>query len=174
MQILLLSLAVSSANTTSGGIVYGMEKHKRIAIWAIVEAIANLALSLVLVRRMGIVGVAWGTAIPSVTVELLLWPSYVCKLLNMRTRTYIWQVWIRTTLGVVPFGLGCLLVERFWPVHSLAAFFGQIALLLPLFPLTLALIFRREIMAQAPGWIQRWRVSRRVRNEYQPSTTAVS
>ena len=33
MQILLLSLVFSTANTTSGGIVYGMEKHKRIAIW---------------------------------------------------------------------------------------------------------------------------------------------
>ena len=34
MQILLLSVVFSSANTTSGGIVYGMEKHKRIALWA--------------------------------------------------------------------------------------------------------------------------------------------
>ena len=51
-----------------------MEKHKRIALWAIGEAVANFALSIILVRRIGIYGVAWGTTIPSVIVELFLWP----------------------------------------------------------------------------------------------------
>ena len=79
MQILLLSVVFSSANVTSGGIVYGMEKHKRIALWAMVEGAANLILSIILVRRIGIYGVAWGSAIPSVIIELLLWPTYISE-----------------------------------------------------------------------------------------------
>src|ERR1700746_3820352 len=47
MQILLLSVVFSSANTTSAGIVYGMEKHKRIALWATAEGAANLILSVI-------------------------------------------------------------------------------------------------------------------------------
>ena len=70
MKILLLSVVFSSANSTSGGIVYGMEKLKRVTLWGYHEAIANLTLSVILVRRIGIYGVAWGTTIPSVIIEI--------------------------------------------------------------------------------------------------------
>ena len=109
MQILLLSVVFSSANVTSGGIVYGMEKHKRIALWAIGEAAANFILSVILVRRIGIYGVAWGSAIPSVIIELLLWPTYISKLVQIPLRTYLWQAWVRTTLVAIPFAMACAL-----------------------------------------------------------------
>src|SRR3984893_2506291 len=155
MQILLLSLVFSSANTTCGGIVYGMEKHKRIALWAIGEGIANLALSIILVRRMGIYGVAWGTTIPSVLIELLLWPRFICKLVVIPVRIYLWQTWFRTALGIIPFGLACALAERYWPAHNLLVFFLQIAIMLPLIPLPLALVFRNEAAVQLRKWKKR-------------------
>ncbi|MGH9502231.1 MAG: lipopolysaccharide biosynthesis protein [Terriglobales bacterium] len=174
MQILLLSVLFASANTTSGGVVYGMEKHKRIAFWAIGEAIANFVLSIVLVRRIGIYGVAWGTAIPSVIIELLLWPRFICKLVEMRVRTYLWQTWFRTMLGVVPFALGCVLTERYWPTRNLMIFFLQIAALLPLFPLTLALIFRSEVSMKVREWKKkRRRALDRLNHECEASTTTV-
>ena len=105
MQILLISVVLGSANTTSAGIVYGMEKHKRIAFWAIGEAVANLVLSVILVRKIGIYGVAWGTAIPSILIELLLWPGYVSRLVEIPVRTYLWQTWARTGLAIIPFAL---------------------------------------------------------------------
>jgi O-antigen/teichoic acid export membrane protein len=173
LEILLLSMVFSSAITTASGIAYGLEKHKRVAFWAIGEAVANLTLSIVLVRRMGIYGVAWGTAIPSVIVEIVLWPHYICKLLSISVKNYLWQAWGRTALAVVPFSLGCVVIERFWPVHNLAFFFLQIALLLPLVPLALVLVFRKEVMKQGKGWIKSWRTSKQLNEEYE-STTAVS
>ncbi len=152
MKILLLSVLFASANTTSVGIVFGMAKHKRIAFWAIGEAVANLTLSVILVRRMGIYGVAWGSAIPSVFCELVLWPAYVSKLLSIPLRTFLWQTWIRTGLAAVPFTLACVAAERFWPVHTLFMFFVQIAALLPLVPLSLWLMFRKEVVAQLRQW----------------------
>src|SRR5205814_6771558 len=125
MQILLLSVLFSSANVTSGGIVYGMEKHKRIAIWSIMEGVANLILSIILVRQIGIYGVAWGTAIPSVIIEALLWPTYICKLVSIPVRTYLWQAWGRTALTVIPFALACAVADRLWPAHNLPMFFLQ-------------------------------------------------
>ncbi len=172
MQILLLSVVFSSANTTSAGIAYGMEKHKRIAFWAMGEAAANLTLSIILVRQIGIYGVAWGSAIPSVIIEMILWPAYVSKLVAIPVRTYLWETWFRTALGVIPFGLACALAERFWPAPNLAVFFLQIAALLPLLPLTLALIFRKELVARARG-VKRSRTSDHRIDEYEPSTTTV-
>jgi O-antigen/teichoic acid export membrane protein len=152
MKILLLSVVFSSANATSGGIVYGMEKLKRVAFWAVAEAVANLTLSIILVRQIGIYGVAWGTTIPSVIIELLLWPRLVCRLVAMPVRTYLWQTWFRTALAVIPFAAGCAAAERFWPASHLPAFFLQIAALLLLLPPGIALIFRNELRAQVHRW----------------------
>ena len=171
MQILLISVVLGSANTTSAGIVYGMEKHKRIAFWAIGEAVANLVLSVILVQKIGIYGVAWGTAIPSIIIELLLWPGYVSRLVDIPVRTYLWQTWARTGLAIVPFALGCVLAERYWPARNLFVFFLQIAALLPLFPLTLAVIFRKGALAQAREWYRRRNVSNLPVKEYESVTT---
>jgi O-antigen/teichoic acid export membrane protein len=173
MRILLLSVLVASANTTSVGIVFGMAKHKRIAFWALGEAAANLTLSIILVRRMGINGVAWGSAIPSLFCELILWPAYVSKLLTMSVRTYLWQTWIRTTIAVIPFALACEAAEHFWHAPNLLVFFLQIAVMLPLVPLSLALMFREEVGQQWRRWKIRRRDAGRLNQEYQPSTTPV-
>ncbi|SRR6266567_950952 len=175
MQILLLSVVFNSANATSGGVVYGMERLKRIALWAIAEAVANLLLSVILVRHIGIYGVAWGTTIPSVVIELFLWPSYVCRLVTLPVRTYLWQTWFRTALGVVPFALACALAERFWPAPNLAIFFLQSAALLPLLPLALTLVFHNEFTVQVREWKKLRSLSSRSSDvdEYEPSKATV-
>src|SRR5262249_41796301 len=127
MRILLLSVAFTSANATSGGVVYGMEKLKRIALWAVSEAAANLLLSVILVRHIGIYGVAWGTTIPSLIIEVFLWPTYVCRLVALPLRTYLWQTWFRIGLAAVPFSLACAAAEQFWRAPNLPLFFLQIA-----------------------------------------------
>ncbi len=173
MQILLLSVVFSSANVTSGGIVYGMEKHKRIALWAIVEGAANFILSIILVRRIGIYGVAWGSAIPSVVIELLLWPAYICRLVQIPVRTYLWQAWIRTSLAVMPFALACAMAERFWPARNLAIFFLQIAALLPLLPLMFWIVFREEVEGRIRVWMNRRSSAQMLTQQYETETTTV-
>jgi O-antigen/teichoic acid export membrane protein len=172
LQILIFSMVFSSAITTAGGIVYGMDKHKQVAFWAIGEAAANLALSIILVRQIGIYGVAWGTAIPSVLVELLLWPRYICKILNIPVTNYLWQAWGRTSLAVVPFTAGCVLAEKYWPVHNLAAFFLQIVCLLPLVPLALAAVFGKGALNYGQNWLKQRRMQPRVSREYESSTVS--
>ncbi len=145
LRILLISLIASSGSAACGGIVFGLEKHRPVALWAILEGFTNLLLSILLVRRFGIYGVAWGTTVPSLFVELVLWPPYICRLLVISIREYLWQTWIRTGLAVLPFALGCCFTERFWPARNLAYFLAQIAAVLPLFALGLAAIYRKEI-----------------------------
>ena len=152
LQILLLSVAFSSANSTVCGIMYGMEKHKRLAIWGSIEAGANLLVSLILVRKMGIYGVAWGSAIPSVIIESFLWPRYTSKLIGLPVRTFLSQTWLRSSVVVVPFGLACILAERFWPAPNLLMFFLQIALLVPLVPMVTAIVFRAESLDLIRKW----------------------
>src|SRR5207244_336799 len=74
LQILLVAQAFAIANYTSFNIVCGLGKHKPVALMGLAEATANLVLSIVLVRQIGLEGVAWGTVIPSMAIHLLFWP----------------------------------------------------------------------------------------------------
>lgn len=47
-----------------------MGRHRVLASVLLLEGAVNLLLSLFLVRRMGIIGVAWGTAIPLACTSL--------------------------------------------------------------------------------------------------------
>jgi O-antigen/teichoic acid export membrane protein len=170
LRVLLLSLVACTGSAAACGIVYGMEKHRPVALWAILEGVANLGLSIFLVRRIGIVGVAWGTTIPSLFVELVLWPPYICRLVEISVAEYLWQSWIRTFLAAIPFSLGCYLAERYWPARNLAVFFMQIAVLLHLFPLALAVIFRSELVEQLRARFPKF-VPLMLSHEYESSTT---
>jgi O-antigen/teichoic acid export membrane protein len=58
---------------------------KKPAFFDLAQAIVNLALSIALVRAFGIVGVAWGTWIPLVLIELLVLLPYGMRQLRFRT-----------------------------------------------------------------------------------------
>jgi O-antigen/teichoic acid export membrane protein len=148
LQILLLAQLFAIANFTSGGIAYGMAKHRPVALWAAGEAIFNLVLSVLLVRLVGLEGVAWGTVIPALAIHMLLWPRYICKLLEVPVWSYLWQGWIRPGLAVIPFSIACCFADHFWIPHSLVSFFLQIAVMLPLFFLGFGICFWQEAYSQ--------------------------
>jgi O-antigen/teichoic acid export membrane protein len=147
LHILLPAQFFALANTTSTGIAYGVGKHRPIAFWAMSEGAANLTLSIWWVHTMGIEGVAWGTAIPSLIIHLLLWPPYVRKLVDIPAGEYLWQSWLRPILASIPYGVCCYFTDRFWTAPSLLKFFLQIAAILPIFAIGVWLCFWKEFSA---------------------------
>src|SRR5664280_1584002 len=114
------------ANRTAQAIAFGVEKHKMSAIWAIGEAVTNLALSIVLVHWYGIYGVAIGTMVPSLVVHLVLWPGYISKLVGLSYSEVVWKVWAPVYLSSVPFAIVTYVVNDRFPAHNLTVFFIQI------------------------------------------------
>jgi len=151
LQILLLAQVFSIANFTSGNIAYGLAKHRAFALSVLGESIGNLALSIFLVKQIGINGVAWGTVIPNLAVQLLFWPRYICSLLKIPVPHYLWQGWIRPGLALVPFGIACYLSDRFLTATHLFQFFLQIAAILPIFLISIVLCFWKELAWQMRG-----------------------
>jgi O-antigen/teichoic acid export membrane protein len=145
LRILLLTSLALAGNRVGGNIVFGLGKHKPFAIWQACEGVANLTLSIYLVRKIGIDGVAWGTVLPSLVSQLVLWPRYLSKLLGLSVWTYFRECWIRPALASAPFCLACLCADRYWGVTSMVHFFLQIAAFLPLIPLGIALFFWKEV-----------------------------
>jgi O-antigen/teichoic acid export membrane protein len=146
LQILLLSQVFTLANATSMNIVFGLAKHKRFAIWLAGEAVANITLSVFLARRIGIYGVAIGTMIPTLFVQIILWPRYICQVVGVPLWRYMFQGWVRPTLAVIPFGLLCFIADRYWLATKLIVFFGQIAIIVPVYLVFVALSFWKDIV----------------------------
>lgn len=69
-------------------VMYAMGTHGFYSKITIIEAIANLTLSVILVQYYGMVGVALGTAIPFFIIKLFVMPPYVCRQLKLSTLKY--------------------------------------------------------------------------------------
>lgn len=147
LQILLINLFLSIANGTASSIVMGIEKHGPLARYAIYEALLNLALSIALVKTIGLYGVAWGTAIAAVFIHVGFWPPYVRKVLGVPIRTYIWDGWGKVTLCSIPFAMVSAAADHYWHPTNLATFFGQILVTLPVYAVCVLAVFRRDIQA---------------------------
>ena len=143
--ILSIPLIFAFANRTAGSIAFGIEKHKTIAIWAIGEGIANLTLSITLVHWYGIYGVALGTMIPSLFVHLVLWPRYISTLVGLSYFEVVGKVWGPMLLSTLPFAIATYAIGLYFPAHNLATFMLQVIATLPVFLLTLALVFRTYV-----------------------------
>jgi O-antigen/teichoic acid export membrane protein len=145
LQILLLNYVLTTANVTGCNIAYGLAKHRPIMAWALIEAAVNLTLSILLARRIGVYGVAWGTAIAGVICNLLFWPRYIGCLVQISPGEYMWKAWWPAVLAVVPFACACWWEERHLTATSLPMFFLQLAWILPIVMLTSLLLWRRRV-----------------------------
>jgi O-antigen/teichoic acid export membrane protein len=158
LQILLISQFFTIANATAGQIAYGIDKHRSVATWAAIEAAFNLCLSLILVKTVGLNGVAWGTSISMSIIHLIFWPRYVKKELGIPIRTYLWEGWIKITLCAIPFAVTSMLVDRYMHASSLVRFFGQVLLTLPIYFLGVLIIFQKPMLSA----FRQWQASRMV------------
>ena len=106
LQILLIGYFFFLAQLIAHGILKGLSKHKILAILLSIEAVANLGLSLYLGPIWGIVGVALGTTIPLIIINVIAVPYFTCKELNTNYLNYMITSCLYPVLSVVLFYLG--------------------------------------------------------------------
>jgi O-antigen/teichoic acid export membrane protein len=102
LQILVLSLLVFlPVRGVALPILMGLGKPGAPAIGIVVTGLVNLALSLALVKPMGLPGVAIGTAIPNVIFAGFILRA-ACRELGVPVLEYVRYVIPRATLGAIP------------------------------------------------------------------------
>lgn len=131
LWILSLALMFVAGDQVATAIMLGISAHKTVVLMVCIVALLNLSLSIVLARTMGILGVAWGTTLPSLLASLLFWPWYLQRTLNLPIHDYLLSAWLRPALAVAPFGILTYSTEKIHPAANLLTFFLQIALILP-------------------------------------------
>ncbi len=132
LWILSLALGFAVAYQVVVVTMMGISKHAGLVPAFLVEAAANVGLSILWVNVYGIVGVAWGTAVPRLAACLLFLPWYVRRVLRVPIRRFYVETWVRPAAAIVPFALGSYAIERWWPASNLFEYFAQVGLALPL------------------------------------------
>jgi O-antigen/teichoic acid export membrane protein len=113
LLVLLFPVTFALAQAASPRILYGTAKHKPLAWVTLMESIANLILSIVLIRPFGIVGDAAGTAIPLTCTTLYFMPRHLCRLLNVPVRAFLREAYTLPLLLCLP-QVAVLLFMRHW------------------------------------------------------------
>jgi len=94
VQLLALTVMIRVGNATAQTLLKGAERHKLVAYTNVVTALANLGLSVVLARMIGLAGVAIGTLVPvSVSAIFILFPAGCRRVELPLTRALADAVW---------------------------------------------------------------------------------
>ncbi|HEU4689774.1 MAG TPA: oligosaccharide flippase family protein, partial [Vicinamibacterales bacterium] len=127
---LLAALVIVRMGThTARTVLMGTGQHKMVAVWSVVVALINLPLSIVLVRRYGLPGVAIGTLIPSTIVNLaVLFPAACRRIelpLSQALRDALWPtLWPAVLPCVMLFYMRPWIGTSVWRIVLAAAMAG--------------------------------------------------
>ena len=104
-------------------VLAGMAKHKVLAYLVFAEGLVNLLLSIILVRKMGLIGVAWGTVIPDLILTAVVIPWYTLGKLQLGLREYLVRGFVRPVISVLPvaglaFLFSMLVTTPSWPIFG--------------------------------------------------------
>jgi O-antigen/teichoic acid export membrane protein len=132
LTILAVRLACLGATGAAGNVMLGASRERAVAAVCIAEASITVASVLLLVGPFGLLGVAWGAAMPTVAAALLVWPWLLRESFGVEVRRYLIAGWARPAAALLPFAVATWLVEALWSPLSLLVFVGQVTMLLPL------------------------------------------
>jgi O-antigen/teichoic acid export membrane protein len=102
LAILAVPMAIYVSQSGSTRMLYGKGLHKSLAKLLFFEGVANLVLSILLARRFGIIGVAWGTAIPLLVTSLIALPWLACRALGTTVVKYWGSAQVPALVTVAP------------------------------------------------------------------------
>lgn len=156
--VLALGLTFGLAQMPAVTLLYATSNHRFYALVNTCEAGANVVLSLILVHRYGMLGVALGTCIPMLVVKLFIQPVYFCRLCQIPFGEYMGRVLRSSALIAIGLAVPALLAWRvLQPTYPSLVTIGLVSAAiyaLPLFLLELSsnerdLLFHATIPALA-------------------------
>jgi O-antigen/teichoic acid export membrane protein len=118
LLIVLIPSTIYQAQSTSNRILFGMSLHKSLAYIVLMEGVANVILSIVLIRPLGIVGDAIGTAIPLLCTALFFLPRHLCRHLGIPIRKFLVESYFYPVILCIPMIFVLLFMQRSFYAHS--------------------------------------------------------
>jgi len=100
--ILTLASLIDTSQWPAGSVLQGIARHRPLALISLCTALANLALSIVLVRSMGVTGVALGTLIPTSVASLGFILPYAMRVIGVSGVETLKEIFSPALLPAVP------------------------------------------------------------------------
>ncbi|MDQ3702510.1 MAG: oligosaccharide flippase family protein [Chloroflexota bacterium] len=72
----------------AGLVLLGIARHRLLGVMAIISATTNVVLSVILVQRFGVIGVAFGTIMVMGVTDMIILPRYICRLVALPLAVY--------------------------------------------------------------------------------------
>jgi len=110
--ILTLASLIDTSQWPAGSILSGVARQRPLAAMSVGAAAANLALSLVLVQRLGVAGVALGTLIPTVLECFFLSAPYTLRTLGVSFREAAAEILLPSLAPAAPMAAVLLLLRQ--------------------------------------------------------------
>ena len=121
LYVLAVTGIILTGQMPLGNILLGTGRHRLVAFVSLAEAVVNFALSILLVRRFGLVGVAFGTAIPVFVANVFVLAPAVCRQLDVSLVGFGRAVATAPLVGAAVSSLAVWVVRTAWPPQSLLA-----------------------------------------------------
>jgi O-antigen/teichoic acid export membrane protein len=124
LSILTGATLLRAAQSCGRQALFAMREVRYLGLLTLIEAAANVVLSMVLVRKMGLPGVALGTLIPVLVTQGFVLPRHLLRELEVDGRAFVWSllrasVPIIATMALVDWGIrsfaGASLAVTSWP-----------------------------------------------------------
>lgn len=127
LLVLLIPSTLYYAQATSNRILFGMSRHRSLAVVALLEGVANIILSVALIRPLGIVGDAIGTAIPLLCTSVFFLPRHLCRQLQVPLRTFLRESYLLPFALCLPFAASLWLMQHWFYARSYWQLLAQLA-----------------------------------------------
>jgi O-antigen/teichoic acid export membrane protein len=141
LLILLLSTSTMLAQAASPRVLFGMSKHRAWAVATLIEGLANLGLSIALVRPYGIIGDAIGTAAPLVVTTTFFLPWHLCRQLQIRMATYLREAYWLPLVLCIPLVLVLLGMKQWFVPHTYMLLLAHLSLAAAVYGVSLWWVF---------------------------------
>jgi O-antigen/teichoic acid export membrane protein len=150
LAILTIPTALYLAQATSPKVLYGMAQHSVLARVLFVEGVANLLLSIFFAKRLGINGVALGTAIPLACTSILFLPFHLCRVVKLKLSDYFRQAFFYPLCASVPLAMTLWILDRFMQPKSYWELLPELAAGAAVYGVTMLIYFYwKERLEQA-------------------------
>jgi O-antigen/teichoic acid export membrane protein len=117
LVVLLISSTLYDAQSISNRILFGMSRHKSLAYVVLMEGVANVILSIALVRPLGIVGDAIGTAVPMLCTAVFFLPRHTCRQLGVPVRKFLVEAYFYPVVLCIPMIVVLVFMQRAFYAH---------------------------------------------------------
>jgi O-antigen/teichoic acid export membrane protein len=125
LAILIVPYTLQFSQLASPKILYGMARHLTLGKARLIEATANIVLSIILLHYYGVWGVALGAAIPKLLACVFFLPGHLCRILKVSIRSFVWQAYMWPLATCLPMTAVLYFLHGRSAPHSLLSLVAQ-------------------------------------------------